>query len=245
MKQNDALIKIAICEDDYTDKQALEGLLEDSFTHCGLSFAVSVFSNSEQLLEALAENRFSLLFLDIFLEDASGMELAHHIRQRGFDVPIIFTTMSRDFAVESYEVDALYYIVKPVTKEKLAAAMKRPMESLAARQHYLEVVSDRETLLVRFQDILYAEAFGNQIILHTLQGDIPTYQSLNLLLQQSGDSFLRCHRSFLVNMAYIKKVEKKDFVLTSGARVPIRTNGRAQAIEQYNHYFASQLRRTK
>lgn len=245
MKQNDTLIKIAICEDDSTDQQALEGLLKDSFTHCGLSFAVSVFSNSEQLLEALAEYRFSLLFLDIFLEDASGMELAHHIRQLGFDVPIIFTTMSRDFAVESYEVDALYYIVKPVTKEKLAAAMKKPLESLTARQHCLEVVSGRETLLVRFQDILYAEAFGNQIVLHTFQGDVPTYQSLNLLLKRFGDSFLRCHRSFLVNMDHIKKVERKDFVLTSGARVPIRTNGRSQVIEQYNRYFTSQLRGTK
>lgn len=245
MKQDDTLIKVAICEDDTADQQMLTSLLADYFNHYALSFTVSVFPSSKDLLRVLPARNFSLLFLDIFLDKTNGMELARHIRSLGFDVPIIFTTMSRDFAVESYEVNALYYIVKPVTGEKLAAAMKKTVENLTARQHCLEVVSGRETLRVCFQDILYAEAFGNQIILHTLQGDLPTYQSLNTLLKQSGDSFLRCHRSFLVNMDYIKKVDKKDFVLTSGDRVPIRTNGRAQAIEQYNRYFTNRLRGAK
>lgn len=245
MKHDDALIKIAVCEDEQRDQQMLEHMLTDYFRHFALSFTISAFSNSEELLGALPETRFSLLFLDIFLHDENGMELARQIRRLGLDLPIVFTTMSRDFAVESYEVDALYYIVKPVTVEKLAAAMKKVIGNLTARQHCLEIVSGRETIQVPFQDILYAEAFGNQIILHTLHGDIPTYQSLNLLLKQLGDAFLRCHRSFLVNMDYIKKVERKDFILTSGTRVPIRTNGRAQVIEQYNRYFTSQLRRTK
>lgn len=142
-------------------------------------------------------------------------------------------------------MDALYYIVKPITDEKLKTAMKRAIGTLTARRRCLEIVSGRKTMRVSFQDILYAEAFGNQIILHTPYGDIPTYQSLTTLLKQTGDSFLRCHRSFLVNMDYIKRVERKDFILTSGARIPIRTNGRTQVIEQYNRYFTNQLRRRK
>lgn len=238
----DDLIKIAVCEDDLSEQQTLRQLLNDYFNAHAFHFALSFFSSGEDLLQALPEADFSLLFLDIFMEGIDGMETARYIRSGNYDLPIIFITASRDFAVESYEVDALYYLTKPLTMDKLAAAMSRCSDLLTTSRRCLEVVSGRETRRIELRGILYAEAFSNRIMLHTMNGDIPVYQSLDTLVQKVGDPFLRCHRSFVVNMNFIQRIEGKDFILTSGDRVPIRTNGKSKVIEHYNYYFANLVR---
>lgn len=243
MRYYDALIKVAICEDEQSEQQTLKHLLDDYFGRYDFCYELFAFSSGQDLLRSMQETQFSLLFLDIFMDGMDGMETARHIRRGGHDLPIIFLTSSRDFAVESYEVNALYYLIKPLTAEKLNTAMKKCADLLTASQRYLEVVSGRETVRVYLKDILYAEAFGNQIMLHTPGGDIPVYQPLDTLLQKAGDPFLRCHRSFVVNMDFIKQIDRKDFILTSGDRVPIRTNGRTKVLEQYNHYLANLARR--
>ncbi len=242
MEYKNTLIKIAVCEDDPSEQQTLRQLLSSYFNAHDFHFTLSFFSSGGDLLRALPERDFSLLFLDIFMDGIDGMETARRIRSGNYDLPIIFITASRDFAVESYEVNALYYLTKPLTADKLTAAMSRCTDLLKTSRRCLEVVSGRETVRVRLKEILYAEAFGNRIMLHTLNEDIPVYQSLDTLIQKVGDPFLRCHRSFVVNMDFIQRIEGKDFILTSGDRVPIRTNGKPRVIEQYNYYFANLVR---
>ena len=240
MKQYDATLKIAVCEDEKQEQQALGNLLEDYFSAKQFHYTITYFPNGTKLLKAFEKQSFSLVFMDIFLQNENGMETARALRRKKINTPIIFTTTSHDYAIDSYEVAALYYLVKPVSPQALEAALSRYIKEDDAR--YLEIVSERETIPVLLHDILYAEAFGNQIILHTASGDIPTYQSLDILARDAGPSFLRCHRSFLVNMDAIHSVDKKEFILCNGLRVPIRINGRAEAVQAYNHHFIESVR---
>lgn len=230
-------ITIALCDDNALDRQALEHLLSDYLTEQGFQFELLTFSGGGELLSAIREKSFSLIFLDIYMKGVAGMEAARRIRSAGLTIPIVFTTNSRDFAVESYEVDALHYIVKPVTREKLTIAIKKCKQLLESSLRCLDIISDREVAQIYIKDILYAEAFGNKIVLHTNNGDISTYQSLDTFIKNVGEPFLRCHRSYLVNMDHVEKVCGKNFLLTGGIAVPIRTNGRSCVIQAYRRYF--------
>ena len=141
MEYDETLMKIAVCDDEQKDCDDLFLLIQNYLQNNGFNFEIHMFSTGDKLLKTLADNHFSLLFLDIYLssEEATGMEIARLIRRMGLDLPIIFTTNSCDFAVESYEVDALYYLVKPVTFEKIQTVMKKCRKLLEDSLQYIDV----------------------------------------------------------------------------------------------------------
>lgn len=244
MEYDETLMKIAVCDDEQKDCDDLFLLIQNYLQNNGFNFEIHMFSTGDKLLKTLADNHFSLLFLDIYLssEEATGMEIARLIRRMGLDLPIIFTTNSCDFAVESYEVDALYYLVKPVTFEKIQTVMKKCRKLLEDSLQYIDVVSGRKNTRIYAKSLIYAEAFGNSIVLHTTEGDIRTYLALDRVLQDMGMPFLRCHKSYIVNMNYIRRIDGKDFLLTNGIRIPIRTNGRAEVVQRYNRFLVTAMR---
>ena len=104
---------LALCDDDITELSRLISLLEDYGAQREISVTYEAFHNATELIEALGKRRFDLLLLDILMPGLTGIEAAKEIRQTGSQLPIIFLTSSREFAVESYRVSAEDYIMKP------------------------------------------------------------------------------------------------------------------------------------
>ncbi len=243
MRNNTPPIKIAICDDSVEDSDQIRDAVEQYLRLGDYHVEICSFKGTSELLAACNQEKFGIFILDIMMDDLNGIQVAKEIRKTFSETPIIFASSSREYAVESYEIGAAYYILKPVTPEKLAPAFLRCQNVLSASRKYLDVMADRETVRVYEKDVVFAEAFGNRVVLHTARGDVSTYTPLDKLMQSLGDSFLRCHRSFFVNMLCVGRVNGREFVLKTGETIPIRTNGRAEVLQQYNRFLVESLRR--
>lgn len=235
------MLRIAICDDNTADREALYRLLCEACARQGeASPKVVEYAAGEMLLSDLGEccECFDLLFLDIYMAGLSGMELARRLRGMGCRTPLIFLTSTPDFAVESYTVKADGYLLKPPTVEKLSTALERVLAVVDRPRVSLRC--GREHRYFYLDRILFAESRNSTVYLRLADGSEASLKGkLNDIEESLSDPrFLRCHQSFLVNMDYIADVEQ-DFLLRNGTVVPIRVRSRREMTERYYRYFVS------
>ncbi len=213
-------MKIAICDDMQADRAMLRKALDDLACSKNLSFEIKEYTDGTELMdlnmEMLAD--FELFFFDIYMPKSNGMETAKNLRERGISVPFIFVTTSSDFAVESYDVDALFYLVKPIRLDKLKVTMERFLEGYRPRSIFLD------GRLFALNNIVFAESVLKIVCIYFKDGThIELREKLdNVESQLTGCGFLRCHQSYIVNLNYVKRIENGVFITTLDQVVMIR-----------------------
>lgn len=228
-------INIAICDDLPEERATLYRMLQQYFQKKGLNSCVQPFASGEELLSALGGNsRFDIFFLDIYMPGLSGVDTARHIRRMDQEAVIIFVTTSMEHGMESFEVGVSDYLVKPIGAEDVARSLdwffSHPPESLRK----LSVYADREWIEIPLSSIQYIEVLNHRAYIHTDKEVIVTRRKLEALIADiNSEDFLRCHRSYLVNMNHIRDFQGKDFYLTSGVRIPISTVSPARIRGQF------------
>lgn len=232
-------MRIAVCEDNEIHRDIMEHLLNRYSSERSIPFEFVPYEYGINFLYDMEEGAyFDIVFLDIYMEDTMGNEIAHQLRAMGYQGEIVFLTASPDFAIESYDVDASGYLLKPLDYEKLKMVMDRITRNIAPSAYQIR---QRTTVTkVVYHEILYIESSNSKCILHTESGGAYTiYKTLNTIEKELGDRrFLRCHQSFLVNMDHIKQIEKQ-FLLSNGDVVPIRQRGVKLVRQAYMDYIAS------
>lgn len=236
---------IGICDDLASDLGLLQSHIEKYSEVNNMILKISSFINGESLIAEMKKGiEFNIVFLDIYMNESNGMETARAIRNLGINCMIIFTTTSLDYAIDSYEVQAVHYLVKPVTYEKLESALNRCKQFLNNADYYIEVKSDRLMVRVPLRELIFAEVYGNLTVLHTLSGDIRSYISLDELARLlTGKEFLRCHRSYIINMRFVSSADSGDFLLNNGQKIPIRRQDKQQMKQLYANYLFDIVRR--
>ena len=232
-------MRIAICEDNEIHLDILEHLLTRYFSERPIHFELVPYQYGMNFLYDMEEGAyFDMAFLDIYMEDTMGNQIAHKLRAMGYQGKIIFLTASSDFAIESYDVDASGYLLKPLDYGKLEMVMDRITRNIAPSTYQIR---HRTTVTkLAYHEILYIESNNSKCILHTESGGAYTvYKTLNTIEKELGDHrFLRCHQSFLVNMDHIRQIGKQ-FLLSNGDDVPIRQRGVKAVRQAYMDYIAS------
>ena len=234
--------KIAICDDESVEREQLSNILQST------SFAPIepyCFESGESILFEYnrGQSDFELVFLDIYMDGMNGMETARALRSQGYRGAIVFLTTSKDFAVESYEVEAFDYLIKPPSKERVEKLLYK-LFSQTERPSICLLV-EREKRYIYLDEIAYFESRNHDVLVHLVSGEtLRTRGKLADLGQALDDSrFLECHKSFLVNMQEICDV-KEGFVLKNGEAVPIRVRERSTITETYYRYFVSSTVKT-
>ena len=232
-------MRIAICEDNEIHRDILEHLLNRYFSERPIHFELVPYQYGMNFLYDMEEGAyFDMAFLDIYMEDTMGNQIAHKLRAMGYQGEIVFLTASSDFAIEGYDVDASGYLLKPLDYGKLEMVMDRITRNIAPSTYQIR---HRTTVTkLAYHEILYIESNNSKCILHTESGESYTvYKTLNTIEKELGDRrFLRCHQSFLVNMDHIKQIGKQ-FLLSNGDYVPIRQRGVKAVRQAYMDYIAS------
>lgn len=219
----------------------MAGYLDD-YCHTNHLFAqVKQFPGGRSYLDSGC--RFDLIFLDIYMEGLDGMSTAELIRREDKQCLIVFSTSSREHGVDSYQVHAFDYLLKPYGYERFVQVMTRCDEVLQLRDRYIELKVGRSLQKVLLRDIIYTDYFNHYIQLHLKQGMIRSYMQFRdfsaLLLRY--DRFLCCYRNCLVNMDEVAIVDEQDFIMTDGERVPIARANRAALKQQYADYVFRRL----
>lgn len=233
--------KIAICDDVEVERFVLKRQLMVYFQKNGGEAQIQEYESGESLLADVEDGYLwpDLIFLDIYMGALNGMDTARKLRKLGVKAPIVFLTASPDFALESYEVEASGYLLKPAEEEQTTALLHRLLKPGLRKR--ISVKCRRQYRYPFVDEILYLESDRHTVTLHMLDGsEIETTEKLGDLEKQIDDPrFCRCHQSYLVNMEHITDVQE-DFILRNGAQVPIRVRGRKDVLDRYNDYFEKQ-----
>ncbi|MDU1323768.1 MAG: LytTR family DNA-binding domain-containing protein [Clostridiales bacterium] len=235
-------MRIAICDDSFIDRELIAELIRHYASTQTIPFDIVPYEKGMDLLYDIEDGAwFDAVLLDIYLGDTLGLALAHRLRELGYGGSIIFLTVAPEFAVDSYDVGADGYLLKPYHYEKLCRVMDRITQ---VRSACVYQIRQRTTVFhISYDEILYVESSNSRCILHCCTGGTYViYKTLNEIEGELRDRrFLRCHQSFLVNMDYIRQADKQ-FLLVTGDVVYIRQRGLKAIRQAYLDYVASRQR---
>lgn len=218
-------MKIALCDDDERELSNIRSLLDSYQKTRNISLTYKEYHSSFELTLQASKERFDLYLLDILMPHMTGMQLAREIRTFDHAADIIFLTTSSDFAVESYTVKATNYLMKPVPADAFFAAMDDIIRAKAQEQEPFLVLKSRIGVhKVHLSELVYVEAQNRKVIYYTSGGEQIVCTALfssvcdNLLQHRE---FIQVHRSFLVNMNYIRSIGAIDMYLHNGKSIPL------------------------
>ena len=186
-----------------------------------------------------------MLLLDIEMPGMDGMELAKKLRQKGERLSIIFVTGNPDFALEGYDLEAVSYLVKPVKRDRLCAALNRAARQSGGREAILVPIAAGEVEKVYVSDLCLLESRDHETILSMRDGrSIVCKEPLRQLEQElegKADAFFKPHRSYMINLGYVERMTRKDVQMEDGTLIPIARGKREELNQAYMRYFRRQM----
>ena len=236
------MLQIAVCDDNIDELSNIVQLINQYRAERHFSCEYAVFSNGFELVSALEKRkRFDIYCLDIIMPGFTGIDVAKEIRSYDKTAPIIFFTTSPEFALESYSVKAINYVLKPILKEKFFFTFDDILERirLEKNEDAIVVKSNEGIQKILTSNLVFVEVIGRSVFYHLQSGRviecIESFSSVcdNLLKYRQ---FIKTHRSFIVNMQYVDTIENRQLTLQTLTSIPI-AQGKAKEIkEQYLAY---------
>lgn len=212
------------------DEPLARSLLKDYVSKVPSLKLVDVCSSPLAAMEVLKANSVDLLFLDIQMPEITGISLLKILKKRPL---VVLTTAYSEYALESYELDVVDYLLKPITFQRFLQAVDKvssrlqqppvPVEKVvpSAAQPFIFVKDGTKLVKVKWEDILYIEGLKDYVTIHTRQQKIVSLQRLKTLEEQlPSEQFIRIHNSFIVALNAIDSVQKNE-VHIGQASLPI------------------------
>ena len=240
-------MQVAICDDERICLEQLHEMILET----GCMGECDLFDNPDDLRAALRRGIcYDVVFMDIDWkrEDENGIQYAAEINRLHPETDIIFTTSYNErFSQEIFweTVNLCGYLVKPVQKRNLVMLldkmdrMKRRQQEEKEKSIIIQYKAGSE--VYTYREILYLESKAHQVIIHTKDKDIIVYEKLNAYEEQLKDAFARVHQSYLVNMQFIKRIDRKELLLQDNTVLPVSKSKYNSARDKYFAFMRSQI----
>lgn len=219
-------MNVAIVEDDGAVAALLKEFVLRYGEESGESFNVSIFSDGLDFLDGY-KSQYGIILLDIELPHSNGMEIARKVREVDQTSVIMFITNLSSYAIQGYSVGAVDYVLKPFSYQSFAFRFRRAVAAIMrTSKKRIQIRAEKNLLNLDIDDIYYFEIRGHTLIIHTVSGDAEAWSSLSAvekLLPQG--QFARCDNCYLVNLNYVKAVNR-DTVIVGNAALKISRNRR-------------------
>jgi DNA-binding LytR/AlgR family response regulator len=235
------MINIAICDDEIEELKIISTLVSKNIEGLNIPFKITTFNEGEDLINHMSSSKenFDIIFLDIYMKASHGIDIAREVREFDKESKIIFITSSQEHAIDSYDVRAIYYILKPINEEKLTYAINLALEGLNNENKQIVIINKKGSYKILYKDILYAESKARVVNIYLKSGEVITfYSKLEDFYQSLKDErFLKSHKSFIVNMDYILKLEYNYIFMGNDIRIPISGANMTAIKEMYFKYL--------
>lgn len=231
-------INIAMLEDEISERLQTEQLLERFFQEVNIEYELFCYENLASFTSEVGNaGRFHLLLLDILMpEGENGMDLAHQIRKVNQDVAIMFITKTADFAINGYEVNAIDYVLKPLSYAEFSLKLKRAIRYIVSHIARFLVLNTKEgAVRINEKQIYYLEVIKHYITVYTSQGEYVVRGSLKEMSEGLSNTFAKPSQSYYVNMRHVEKVTKND-VIVHGVTIPISRTHKVQFLLDFTQY---------
>lgn len=240
------MYRIALCDDEPAVLETLENMLA---VYCNLHteyrFTVEQFRSADELLRRITTGKYTpdLLLLDIYMQDRLGTEAAAELRKMGKDCEILFITSSREHALEAFHVNALQYLVKPVSEEALFPVLDRFIKSMGVGKRYLLFRDNGMMTRVEAQEIVYCEAQKKCQCIYLSDGTqlIQSMTMTRVYEMLSADrEFVKVGVSYIVNLAHITKLNAREIQMDNGRIIYLPRGAYRGLREQYFDYYCGE-----
>ena len=236
------MIRAAIAEDVAFEREALEKHLRRFAGERGEEIKCDTFENGEALLRAFAPDTYDLLLLDVAMPRVDGLTAARRIRRQDERVVILFITSMVQYAVQGYSVDALDFLVKPVSYTGLRLRLDRALARIAQNQPLrIQVRSACGLRSVPVSEIRYVETCNHRVVIHTADAALLTDRTMKQIeAELAGQPFFRCHTSYLVNLRYVDRIQGNE-IEVDGSRLLISRYRRRELLDTFTAYLGENV----
>ncbi|MCL2463108.1 MAG: LytTR family DNA-binding domain-containing protein [Defluviitaleaceae bacterium] len=232
-------MRIAICEDDHAQIKLTESYILRWAEANAVNVEIGTFNSAESFLFRWPHPmEFDVVFLDIQMGGMSGIELAKKIRKQDDRMAIVFVTGLKEYVLRGYDVMALHYLLKPVKEKDCRVCLDRAHELIKKQKSEAFLLpADGQVRKFLYSDIYYFDSSLHYIEVHTTKGDFQYKKKIGDLEQElPGHQFVRCHRTCIVNLAYINSVEKTSLTLDGGQALPVSGDRRRAVNDAFLQY---------
>ena len=231
------MIRIALVEDDRAYREELMTFLKRYEQESGEKFSITTFTDGDEIVEGY-NGQFDIILMDIVMKYMNGMDAAERIRLRDSEVVIIFITNTPQYAMKGYLVDALDYVLKPVTYFSFSQRIDRALARMKKRtKRFLSVACKGGLMKLDVSQITYVEVRDHDLIYHTADAEYLTKGTLTDVEQSlEREHFFRCNKCYLVNLEYVEGVQNND-ILVAGDLVQVSRAKRKALLDALNDYI--------
>lgn len=237
----DKQLRIAVCDDHTEARNHIRKLLEKYMDANEHLVRIDEFCCAEDFLAAKVEG-YALVLMDIYMDQVSGMDAARQMYENNPGTKIIFCSSSAEFGVESYEVDAFGYLLKPAKEEQLFKLLDRFFR-IYTKLKTITVKVDRIDETIYINDILWVEASRNNCIIHTRSRDYVTRVPFSQLCEKfPASEFVKPIRYALVSLRAVATIPAETVKLADGTQIPVARDARATVKKAYlDHQWKSMM----
>lgn len=212
-------MKIAICDDERACLDQIVQLVQQHLQALDLDAQVSAFEDADSFLNSNLES-YDIVFLDMNLGDKNGIEVGKDFREANSSAFLVYITAFLEYAVNGYSVHAFNYLLKSDLLQTLTDCLDEIVKNqkLLQKRFYFKINAEKESVFLK--DITYFESTEHKIAIHLINADHTPYSFYGKLsdvdAQLASDDFLRIHKSFLINMAYLESIKSRIATLNTG-----------------------------
>ena len=220
------MLNICLCDDNIEILNYYSNRIKELSDENNYAFTIETFESGESLIFELEDNpnRFNVIIIDIIMKNINGIEATKILRDYGYDGIIIFLTSSKEFALDSFKVEPLNYILKNDSDNRfddIFIKAAREVNKIANKNMIISTKS--KNIVINLDSILYMESLGKKVILHKVSGDV---KEVNCVFKDIYDrvkkfGFVRCHKSYILNIKYIQSFNKLECTLQNDVITPI------------------------
>lgn len=202
------MIRIAIVEDEREDAMQLQEYLHQYEIEKGEVFKISFFSDGDEIVHRY-KTEYDIILMDVEMKFMDGMSAAEEIRKVDAEVVIIFITKMPQYAIRGYAVDALDYVLKPVSYFAFSQRLNRAISRMKKRENKMIAVSIKGgTIRLNVANITYIESRGHTLVFHTAAGDYEAFGTMKGLEDELEKwDFYRGNKGYLINLAYVEGIK--------------------------------------
>lgn len=235
---------IALCDDEEKELDKTEGMLEAYRSRqSGCDFQIERFEDADELLWKIIEGECmpDLLLMDIFMQKKTGIEAARELRKMGNTCNIVFLTMSEEFALEAFRVEADQYLVKPVSEKELFPVLDRWLEDMEMKKKkYLILKTDGKIRRISLHEIIYFEAQKRKQCLY-LADNTQLLLSMTMAkiyeMLSGHPEFVKVGASYIINLDHVNALNARELQMDNEKKIYLPRGAYQPLKEQYFDYY--------
>ncbi|MCD8218022.1 MAG: LytTR family DNA-binding domain-containing protein [Clostridiales bacterium] len=240
-------MKVAILEDSPEDLHILTRACDAWARDFGTQITYDHFSSGEKFLTRFQPGCYQMIFLDIYMEDLTGIDVAKYIRKRDMECLLVFVTTSTEHVWDSLPLHPFDYLVKPCRAERVAQVLSEAAKAIPQHLASLELTCGRQKITVPHNDLISLEADRHHAIVTAVKKEpmrcyIDSFTSLWNTLREDN-RFIQCNRGIILNMDHIEKMGDSEFIMKNGQSFPIRQNNRNEVVQTFLNYQYERARK--